>query len=147
MTKLVFKSADLLRVVEHSLAAPEQRPQVVDYNDDGPVYSAADAPALLLVHDDGVYLMSNGEPGDPLDGKGEGKFFRRYVAYAQGCDPRTDGGWYDTSRDLVGGDDFSEILPWAAEIKRLIAAGERQIIIDVTGGRLELLTPSRKRKH
>jgi hypothetical protein len=135
MKKLIFKSADLLRVVEHSLAAPEQRPQVVDYNDDGPVYSAADAPAVLLVHDEGVYLMSNGKPSDPLgDGKG------CYVAYAAGCNPKSDSDWYDTARDLVGGDDFSEQLPWAELIKAFIDAGEKEIIISMTSDGIELLT-------
>jgi len=145
MTKLIFKSVDLLRVVDHSLAAPKQAEQTIDYNDSGPVTAPVEAPAILLVHDKGVYLMSNGEPGDPLDGKGEG--FRRYVAYAEGCNPTTDSGWYDNSRYLVGGDDFGECLPWAADIKALIAAGAQQIIIDVTGGRLELLTQLPARKH
>lgn len=85
--------------------------------------------------------MSNGEPRDIESG------VRSYVAHAQGCNPKTDANWYDNSRDLVGGDDFGEHLPWAADIKALIDAGETEIIIDVTGGRLELLTPSRKRKN
>lgn len=140
MTELIFKAADLLRVVEHSLAAPTQAEQLVDYRDGQPVTAPVEAPAVVLVHDEGIYIMSNGEPADPLEGKGEGRFFKRYVAYAQGCDPRTDSGWYDTSRMLVGGDDFGETLPWAADIKQLIDTGSREIIIDVTGGRLELLT-------
>lgn len=144
MTKLIFKSADVLRVVEHSLTATKQGEQIIDYRDGELIKGPVEAPAVLLVHDEGVYLMSNGEPGDPLDPKAEGKHFRRYVAYAQGCDPRIDSGWYDTSRMLVGGDDFGETLPWAADIKQLIDAGQREIIIDVTGGRLELLTPSIK---
>jgi hypothetical protein len=31
--------------------------------------------------------------------------------YAEGCDPAKDSGWYERSRELVGGDDFVEYLP------------------------------------
>ncbi len=136
MSKLVFKSADLLRVVEHSLAAPKQGEQLVDYRDGKAITAPVEAPAVLLVHDDGVYLMSNGEPRDIVNGTSS------YVAHAEGCNPKADSDWYETSRQLVGGDDFGEHLPWAADIKALIDAGRQQIIIDVTGGRLELLTPA-----
>lgn len=143
MSKLVFKSADLLRIVEHSLAAPKQGEQLVDYRDGKAITAPVEAPAVLLVHDDGVYLMSNGEPRDIVSGTSS------YVAHAEGCNPKADAGWYETSRALVGGDDFGEHLPWAADIKALIDAGHKQIIIDVTGGRLELLTPAlpSRRKH
>jgi hypothetical protein len=60
-------------------------------------------PALLFVHDQGVYLMSNGMPRtDP-----------NTVAYAEGCNPGVGefDDWYGMSRELVGGDDFVEILP------------------------------------
>lgn len=140
MSKLIFKAADLLRVVDHSLAAPKQGEQLVDYNDDGPVTEPVEAPAVLLVHDQGVYLMSNGQPRDIVEG------ISSYCAFAECCNPKTDGEWWNNARDLVGGDDFGETLPWAAEIKALIDAGEQQIIIDLTDGKIELLPPSRKRK-
>ncbi|SIO50055.1 Protein of unknown function [Bradyrhizobium erythrophlei] len=142
MTRLIFKAADLLRVVDHSLAAPKQAERLINYTDEGPVSAPPEAPAVLLVHDDGVYLMSNGHPADALEGKPKGKFFKRYVAYAQGCDPRSDKGWYDTARALVGGDDFGECLPWAAEIKAQIAAGAQEIIIEVSGDSLALVERS-----
>lgn len=144
MPNLIFKAADLLRVVDHSLAAPKQGAQLIDYRDGKAITAPPAAPAILLVHDQGVYIMSNGQPGDPLEGKPKGRHFSRYVAYAQGCDPRTDAGWYDTARALVGGDDFGECLPWAADIKALIDAGEQQIIVKMTPDSLELLTPLRK---
>ncbi|WP_353208444.1 DUF3085 domain-containing protein [Sphingorhabdus sp.] len=65
-------------------------------------------PALLFVHDQGVYLMSNGEPRLLTeDGKSN------HVVYAKGCDPSIGefDNWYGMSRELVGGDDFVEILP------------------------------------
>jgi len=70
-------------------------------------YGGAAAPALLLVHDHGVYLMSAGLPSLPSEDKpGSSK-----VVYAKGCDPRSDDAWYEEARDLVGGDDFAEALP------------------------------------
>jgi hypothetical protein len=95
MSRLMFKAADLLRVVAHSLAAPAQSEHVIDYRKGKAITALPEAPAVLLVHDEGVYLMSNGFPADPLERKATGRHFRRYVAYAQGCDPRTDKGWYE----------------------------------------------------
>jgi hypothetical protein len=65
-------------------------------------------PALLFVHDQGVYLMSNGIPQlRTEDDKSN------HVIYAEGCDPNIGefDDWYGMSRELVGGDDFVEILP------------------------------------
>jgi hypothetical protein len=67
------------------------------------------APGLLFVHDSGVYCMSNGIPSWMVRG---GECNR--VAYAEGCEPKPDipfDDWYYKSRDLVGGDDFAEVLP------------------------------------
>jgi Protein of unknown function (DUF3085) len=130
--------------VAHSLAAPAQSEHVIDYRKGKAITALPEAPAVLLVHDEGVYLMSNGFPADPLERKATGRHFRRYVAYAQGCDPRTDKGWYETAHDLVGGDDFGECLPWAAPIKRHIEAGAQHIIIEVKADSLELM-PSGER--
>jgi len=65
-------------------------------------------PALLFVHDQGVYLMSNGEPRLLTEGDAS-----NHVIYAKGCDPSVGefDDWYGMSRELVGGDDFVEILP------------------------------------
>jgi hypothetical protein len=134
MPKLIFKASDVRRVVEHTLAAPEQRPVAYTTN---PVKEIA----VLLVHDDGVYLMSNGKPGDLLDpSKGEVIGSSHFVAYAQGCDPiKNEGTWWDTSRALVGGDDFAETLEgWPTEINRFLDAGATHIVIDVSAGALEL---------
>ena len=66
------------------------------------------APGLLFVHDDGVYCMSNGIPSWMNESK-----TRNNAAYAEGCEPRPDvpfDDWYSKSRELVGGDDFAEVL-------------------------------------
>ena len=128
MTKLIFNAIEVRRVVEHSLRKP-QRKMLVDWDEkkgEG-IYKLPDAPAVLFVHDQGVYLMSNGEPRDIV--KGESSF----CAYARGCDPNKDREWWDTARDLVGGDDFGETLPWAEEIKTMIDSGASQIVIECKG--------------
>lgn len=133
-TKLIFAAADVRRIVEHSLAAPTQRPRTVDYDKDfHPITEPVPAPAIILVHDEGVYLMSNGEPRDVLPGSE-----RSFVAQAAGCDPRRDADWYDTARDLVGGDDFAETLPWAREIKARLDAGATTITIEIGAESLAL---------
>lgn len=136
MPKLYFDAAELRRVVEHSIASPQAK-KLVDYKFDKatgegePVMADVAKPAVTLVHDQGVYLMSNGEPGDPLDpSAGEGKYFKRYVAYARGCHPQKDDDWHETARHLVGGDDFGETLEWADEIKALIDRGATRIVIN-----------------
>ena len=121
MSKLVFQAADVRRVVEHSLSAPEQRP--IAYTKDKPP-----TPAVIFVHDQGVYLMSNGEPRDITEGE------HSFVAYAEGCDPSKQefDDWWDTSRALVGGDDFAETLPWADGIKADLDKGATHIVLTVS---------------
>ena len=57
MPVLRFKAGDVRRVVEHSIAAPRQ-------SDVAYTTKPVEAPAVLLVHEQGVYLMSNGQPRD-----------------------------------------------------------------------------------
>lgn len=56
---------------------------------------------LYLVKDQGVYMMAGGEAAE--DNK---------VCYARGFNPSVDDfdDWYDTSHDILGGDDFAEPL-------------------------------------
>lgn len=150
MSILIFDPADVRRVVEHSLAAPEQRKQVTGYDEaKGELtYGAPHAPAVMLVHDDGVYLMSNGTPSDRLDANSTEKFGRCFVAYADGCNPRKDTDWYDRARDLVGGDDFAETLPWAKEMLAMVNDRATAIVINFGGRNMSLsyrITGRRKR--
>lgn len=57
---------------------------------------------ILFVKDQGVYLMARG-------------LTENAVVYAQGFNPETDDfdDWYDTARDICGGDDFAETIPLA----------------------------------
>lgn len=92
----------MLRLGLHAMQAPQHQ---MGYESD-----LTPAPGLLFVHDQGVYLMSNGRPADTDDSKPSGS---SYVVYAAGCNPHDEqcDDWYETSRDLVGGDDFVEVLP------------------------------------
>jgi hypothetical protein len=74
-------------------------------------------PCLFFVHDNGVYLMSNGEPRDLLDPADPQS--SAYVVYAEQCNPTIDDDWWENSRDLVGGDDFVEALPIAEDWLKL----------------------------
>ena len=95
----VFNAAQLRRCVEHALAAKRFRMPFAEHE--------PPRPALLFVHDQGVYLMSNGVPADFI----AGKVPTAYAVYAHGCNPNTDDDWWEYGRTLVGGDDFGEILP------------------------------------
>lgn len=109
MAKLTFPAADIAAQARHALAAVEHRP----------LYDQPDpAPALWLVHDQGVYVMSNGANDDDA-----GDASRPRPAYAAGCDPDRDPDWWDTGRDLVGGDDFAELLVDGDELARLAGHG------------------------
>ncbi len=126
MAKLIFAAADIRRVVEHSIAAPDQRP--IAYTDK-PVKS----PAIILVHDQGVYVMSNGKPGDLLPGGSH------FVAYAEGCHPeKNPDDFYDTARDLVGGDDFADTLDWANAILKMLDDGATEIVIHFSQSSMRL---------
>lgn len=59
--------------------------------------------ALVLAKDDGVYLM-------PAVGERNDTGRIKHLAYADGCHPQRDDAWHETSRQLVGGDDFGEEL-------------------------------------
>lgn len=115
-TRLHFDAAAVQRVVDHALRCGT--------ND------------VLLVKDQGVYLMSAGEPRDLIDGESS------FVAYAKGMNPTVDpfDDWWDAARNAVGGDDFGEHLPWAREIKALLGQRRREIVIRVTSETLELET-------
>ena len=62
-------------------------------------------PGLWLIKDSGIYLMSNGNPGLPDTETNHNRDSLLKVAYAKGYGPLAD---YDTIRQAVGGDDFTE---------------------------------------
>src|SRR5262245_3292914 len=70
MSVLTFKAADVRRVVEHSIS--NKQAEVADWstaneaNNWTPKTSVPAEPRVVLVHDQGVYLMSNGTPRDTI---------------------------------------------------------------------------------
>lgn len=101
MVILKFNKADVARLVEHARKAPQHTRGFGDEEDP--------RPQIILVKDEGIYLMSNGKPHLPNPEKLE----RSFVVYAEGYDPniRDRGDVWDDARDAVGGDDFAEFLP------------------------------------
>ncbi len=82
MSQLKFKKQEVLDVIEHSIKNPEE-------NED---------PEIALVGDQGVYIMTAG----PKDGAP--------IAYALGCNPEKDDGWWGLKGSTFGGDDGAEYL-------------------------------------
>jgi hypothetical protein len=88
MSQLKFKKQEVLDVIEHSIK------------------NSTDKPQILLVGDEGVYIMTGGPTvGAP-------------IAYASGCDPEKDD-WYDLKVNAFGGDDGVEYLG-AEDMKKAI---------------------------
>lgn len=77
------------------------------------LYPGRDEQSVVwLVGDEGVYMLSNGEPA-------EGQ--RPCVVYAEECDPETNPNYWHNKRRHFGGDDGVEFLEGAMLVK-LIAA-------------------------
>ena len=140
--KLHFERALVERLLAHAEAAEAHSPtldqlfspayQKVPVIDRMPTHDDIDAtriPAgLMLVGDQGVYLMSNGTPCLP-DPDGAPNL----VAYAKEADPRdASSDWYDIKRASFGGDDGAEFL--SAEVIRqaLDATADGPVWIDVS---------------
>lgn len=119
---LTFNVGQVRRLLGHAKAATEHQPSYEDLFEpsfhlggkvkkdkngwpDSENIDRTKVPAgLMLVADNGVYLMSNGTPSLLVE---EGKP-NNVVAYARESDPTSsDGGddWYDAKRRIMGGDD------------------------------------------
>ena len=140
---LIFDLDGVRRLWEHAKAclthwAAENQVTVQDFLKPGealPEIGVAEAdqidlgavpPGLVIVHDEGVYLMSNGRPELPQG---------QNVVYAEGFGPRDD----DTPFcSIVGGDDFGECLP--AEMCELLAQGGKHRL-RVTSSSFEVVSP------
>ena len=115
-----FKTSELKPLIEHAKAAAEYDMGYENMTDEECIAAGLPTitnrtprgPALLFVHDQGVYLMSNGIPRFRPENPAQ-DVNSCHVAYAEGCNPNIGefDDWYGTSRELVGGDDFVEILP------------------------------------
>jgi hypothetical protein len=99
--KLNFDKKLVAELLAHSIASANHRK----------LYGRpeTEAPGLMLVGDQGVYLMSNGDPGLLNDNPNGTKF---KVAYAVECDPNKleFNEWWANKRASFGGDDGCEFI-------------------------------------
>jgi len=96
---------------------------------------------LMIAHDHGVYLCCD----DVRTPSGVGCL----CAFATGCEPDVDPDAFETSSDLVGGDDFGECIPLSARDQPLLDDLRRghELVIGFSATRLTIntLAPSAKR--
>lgn len=101
--KVHFPRAAVVALVAHAKASPEHHKPYGNTSKDNP-------PGLILVGDQGVYLMSSGRPAMADDAPGR-------VVYCRESDPTAPGAdfdvWYENKRAIFGGDDGCELLPLA----------------------------------
>ncbi|WP_369720178.1 DUF3085 domain-containing protein [Bradyrhizobium sp. LLZ17] len=136
MSQLIFEADDVRRVIKHSLDSPAQGGKTIGHDPEtgSALTEPVAAAAVILACDEGVYLMSNGQPRDLLNEASP----RSFAAYARGCNPFRDREWRRNARELVGGDDFSCVLPWVHDLKALLDAGARTVAVNVGDGRVEI---------
>ncbi len=134
--KLRFKIDDnLVQIVAHALASREWS---VPYED----RTQKEQPTLFLVKDEGVYVMSAGQPGNRKHPEGEDH--SQHVAYAKGINPLVDSfdDWYPKARALSG-DDFGTAIP-AQWFSDAIKDGAEVINLEVVRTRIKASWSARK---
>jgi hypothetical protein len=123
MGKCIFKTEEIKRIVKHALQSTQWRQ---GYDKSQPV-----CPAIMFVHDEGVYCMSSGIPADMTNDKSA------FCSYARECNPNKHQLFYQKSRMLVGGSDFYEVLP-VTEDYLVNCDNFEEMIIDVSEEELSL---------
>lgn len=129
MARLRFSTKDVFPLLLHAKACSEWGMAYGHKGDPGP--------RLVLVKDEGIYLMSNGQPRQ-IDPQADGT--RCIVAYATGHDPRNGNTW-DKDREAAGGDDFGEWLPLDL-FEEAIASGADHIVVSLTESKVSISWPS-----
>lgn len=98
---------------------------------------------LWLVGDQGVYLMSNGTPGDRISVEGDGGpgRERHFVAYAAECNPDKleFDDWWDAKNRIFGGDDGSDYLPLSMFEKVLGLDDDAKVKIKLTASKISVV--------
>ena len=153
--KIHFDSAEVAAQVRHALRSPQHRPTFCELNDPklhkGGVVKIGEhgfpdaenldlakvPPALWLVKDQGIYLMSNGTPRFLLDPDDTDLYARGRVAYAHGFNPALNTDWYDRL-GILAGDDFSAALP-VSLFAKAEAPETRSIFLSVTKNHITVL--------
>ena len=139
---LTFDAQAVREQLDHTIAAPLHKLTMSDraelYGEHNMSHQQPDEqttgkPGLWLVKDSGIYLMSNGSPGLPNTESNHNRDSLLKVAYANGYGPLAD---YDTIRQAVGGDDFTEgtlNVEWFEAALQLAEQHQRdEIFIELT---------------
>lgn len=132
MAILQFRADEVRPIIDHALAAKEW--------DMGYESEMDPRPAIFIVGDHGVYMMSNGKPHLQRPDKPEGSSI---VCYAVGINPDKDADWWETKRAVFGGDDGADTLPWAEAISEQLKDNPKFIRIRMTRNDVELLAPEK----
>jgi len=93
--------------------------------------SARKVSTILLVHDQGIYLMGQGMAS------GQGP-----IIYARGCHPRRNPDFWEHSRTLVGGDDFVERFSLEDIRSAMDTPSATALIFTVTSSQITLMVES-----
>lgn len=141
--RLTFDPDTVARLMQHARSCEEHVPTLrQSYNQHGArIQEPRVGPALWLVGDKGIYLMSNGHPR--LEERSPGGHLRPIVAYAHQCDPRTMPVrvWWNVKAMCFGPQDGVEMIPLqSAATRERLSHG----VIELTPHRLELM-PGRRR--
>ena len=119
MTRLVFDNGEALRrLAIGTMKAEKFR---IPYTDQ----DTSDK-GVLLVKDEGIYLMNAYAGGKPPNELGT-------VVFAESYDPTKDEDVWERSRQAVGGDDFGEFVPLPEIVLRAIVMRQlKKLIIDMS---------------
>lgn len=115
---LTFKVTDTLKSI---MDWSEQHPEQSLYGDPLP------EPSVIIVKDQGVYLMAPTNPRQTLDDD------HCVVAYAEGCDPGKDEDFYERGRDEFGGDDGADAIPVS-----FLRKATKEITIDLSENEMKV---------
>lgn len=121
---LRFDKSTVWRLVDHAQNSPDHEKAKA---------SRRKGPAIWLVADAGIYLMSNGLPALLATGRlaqeGKAPMKPRLIAHAEGCGPIDEfSDWYPIQVAMSGGDDFCEPLS-IRDIRNALEEAKSQIII------------------
>lgn len=105
-------------------------------------------PGLWLIGDQGVYLMSNGDPGKLISKIGEGGPGKEshHVCYADQVNPETldFDEWWSNKRASFGGDDGCDFLGEKVIRSALEASKGDKIALKVTPQYVEVAAPPKR---
>ena len=119
MTRLVFDNGEALRrLAIGTMKAEKFR---IPYTDQ----DTSDK-GVLLVKDEGIYLMNAYAGGKPPNEVGT-------VVFAESYDPTKDEDVWERSRQAVGGDDFGEFVPLPEIVLRAIVMRQLKKLIVYMG--------------